>query len=253
MSVTASQSVKALETRTDRMIANARASPPCDAQIPRLTSVETRWRGNKSRELGDGCKLLYSSSADNRGRNGVGIVLDKDMKAKVIQVNRVSDRVLSIKLELEGMDLNIVSAYAPQVGCDDDEKDAFWEEIEREISSIPSNERIFFGGDLNGHIGCGNTEITEQIRGIWGIGSLNQEGERVMDFALGTDLAILNTYFQKDENKLITYKSGNRSSQIDFILCRRQHVKEIKDCKVLSLKTVAAQHKLLAGKETNRG
>jgi hypothetical protein len=31
----------------------------------------------------------------------------------------------------------------------------------------------------------------------------------------------------------------------DFILCRRQHVKEIKDCKVLPLKAVAAQHKVL--------
>jgi hypothetical protein len=41
MPVTASQSVKASETRTDRMIANARASPPCDAQMPRLTSVES--------------------------------------------------------------------------------------------------------------------------------------------------------------------------------------------------------------------
>ncbi|KAI5700379.1 hypothetical protein M8J77_017569 [Diaphorina citri] len=41
MSATASQSIKASETRTDRMMAKVRASPPCDAQIPRLTSVES--------------------------------------------------------------------------------------------------------------------------------------------------------------------------------------------------------------------
>ena len=35
-----------------------------------------RWKGNKARELGGGCKLLYSG-ADEGGRNGVGIVLSK--------------------------------------------------------------------------------------------------------------------------------------------------------------------------------
>ena len=38
-----------------------------------LCVQETRWKGNKARELGDGCKLFYSG-ADGRGRNRIGIV-----------------------------------------------------------------------------------------------------------------------------------------------------------------------------------
>ena len=41
-----------------------------------LCGQETRWKENKTRELGGDCKLFYSG-ADERGRNGVGIVLSK--------------------------------------------------------------------------------------------------------------------------------------------------------------------------------
>ena len=41
-----------------------------------LCVQETRWKGNNARELGGDWKLLYSG-ADERGRNGVGIVLSK--------------------------------------------------------------------------------------------------------------------------------------------------------------------------------
>lgn len=44
-----------------------------------------------AKEIGDGYKLIYSST-NNNGRNGVGIIFNKDMKTKVINVNRVSDK-----------------------------------------------------------------------------------------------------------------------------------------------------------------
>ena len=39
---------------------------------------ETRWKGNKARELGAGFKLFYSSADANR-RSGVGIILEKEL------------------------------------------------------------------------------------------------------------------------------------------------------------------------------
>ncbi|KAI5739308.1 hypothetical protein M8J77_017609 [Diaphorina citri] len=137
---------------------------------------------------------------------------------------------------------------AKEVGCEDEEKDVFWREVEEVVSSIPDDERIFLmAGDLNGHIGRGNTEVTARIRGVWGVGNSNEEGDRIKDFPLATDMAILNTFFKKEDNQLITYKSGDRicSHQIDFILPRRQHLKEVRNCKVINGESVAPQHKLL--------
>ncbi|XP_072380603.1 uncharacterized protein [Diabrotica undecimpunctata] len=42
-----------------------------------LCLQETRWKGKKSRDLGDGCTLIYSSS-NSHGRNGVGIILNNE-------------------------------------------------------------------------------------------------------------------------------------------------------------------------------
>ena len=40
------------------------------------------------------------------------------------------------------------------------------------------------------------------------------------------DMVLLNTFFKKDENQLTTYKSGDRTSQIDFLACRRKNIRD---------------------------
>ena len=59
------------------------------------------------------------------------------------------------------------------------------------------------------------------------------------------DLALVNTFFNKKEEHLITYKSGWNSSQIDFIMTRRADLKEMRDCKVIPGEEVVSQHWLL--------
>jgi len=75
-------------------------------KIQVLCVQETRWKGNSARELGDGYKLFYSGS-DDKGRNLVGIVLDKDLKNNVLCVNRRNDRIISLKIQLEEIELNM--------------------------------------------------------------------------------------------------------------------------------------------------
>ena len=43
----------------------------------------------------------------------------------------------------------------------------------------------------------------------------------------------------------MTYKSGGRESQIDFLMCRRQQLNEVKNGKVINGESVAAQHREL--------
>ena len=50
---------------------------------------ETKWKGSKARELGNGFKLFYVG--EDRKRNGVGIVLNDDLKKGVLEVRRPSD------------------------------------------------------------------------------------------------------------------------------------------------------------------
>ena len=108
---------------------------------------ETRWKGAKARCIGGGYKLWYFGN-DNT-RNGVNIILKKELVDRAIEVCRISDRVICLKLELEGLMINIVSAYVPQTGCPDEVKEAFWQDIEETVQKIPKEERLVIGADLN--------------------------------------------------------------------------------------------------------
>ncbi|XP_070004140.1 uncharacterized protein [Nicotiana sylvestris] len=78
---------------------------------------ETRWVGSRARNV-DEYKLWYSG---------------------VLNVGEST--------------LNVVSAYAPQTGLDEELKRGFWERLDEIVCSIPPAERLFIEGDFNGHIG----------------------------------------------------------------------------------------------------
>ncbi|KAK3533185.1 hypothetical protein QTP70_013590 [Hemibagrus guttatus] len=156
---------------------------------------------------------------------------------------------MSLKLEIEGVMLNVVSGYAPQVGCELEENKRFWSELDEVMESIPTGERVVIGADFNGHVGEGNTG-DEEVMGKFSIKERNLEGQMVVDFAKRMDMAVVNTYFQKREEHRVTYKSGGRRTQVDYILCRRGNLKEISDCKVVVGESVARQHRMLVCRMT---
>ncbi|KAK3522457.1 hypothetical protein QTP86_011804 [Hemibagrus guttatus] len=212
-----------------------------------LCVQETRWKGSKARSIGAGFKLFYYG-VDSK-RNGVGVVLKEEFVRNVLEVKRVSDRVMSLKLEFEGVMLNVVSGYAPQVGCELEEKERFWSELDEVMESIPTGERVVIGADFNGHVGEGNTG-DEEVMGKFGVKERNLEGQMVVDFAKRMDMGVVNTYFQKREEHRVTYKSGGRRTQVDYILCRRGNLKEISDCKVVVGESVARQHRMVVCRMT---
>ena len=114
---------------------------------------------------------------------------------------------------------------------------------------LPVGERSVIGADFNGHVGEGNRE-DEEIMGRYGYGRRNEEGQVVVDFAKRAEMVVLNTYFVKKVQQRITYKSGGRSSQVDYLCCKRRHLSEVTDCYVLGGECVAAQHKVVVCKMT---
>ncbi|KAK3536514.1 hypothetical protein QTP86_013837 [Hemibagrus guttatus] len=136
-----------------------------------------------------------------------------------------------------------------KVGCELEEKERFWSELDEVIESIPTGERVVIGADFNGHVGEGNRG-DEEVMGKFGVKERNLEGRMVVDFAKGMDMAVVNTYFQKREEHRVTYKSGGRRTQVDYIPCRRGNLKEISDCKVVVGESVARQHRMVVCRMT---
>ena len=183
-----------------------------------LRLQETKWKGSKARNIGGECKLFYNG-ADGR-RNGIGIVMREELAESVLEVKRVSDRLMAMKLKVKGSILNIISAYTSQVNNSMEEKNDFWEDLDGLIESVSKQEKIVLGANLNGHVGKGNIG-DEEIMGRYGAGTRNKEGAMVVEFAKRMDLAIVNTYFKKKDEHRVTYKSGGKSTQVDYVSAER--------------------------------
>lgn len=203
---------------------------------------ETKWKGARSREIGEGYKLFYNGERSNL--NGIGVIVSEKFRDNVVKVNRVSDRIMSVKIDTGGNVINVVSCYAPQTNLTNTEKDAFWENLDDHLRSFEPDDYLAIGGDLNGHVGKARDGYP-QCHGGNGFGIRNDEGRRILDCAEAHDLVVANTYFKKRPSHLVTYTSGNRATQIDFWLFKRRDLKLITNVKVIPSDDIAPQHRLL--------
>ena len=202
---------------------------------------ETKWKGSKAKEIGEGYKMYYFGTSNNR--NGVAVILEREWHDKILKVDRISDRIINVKLAYGNSILNVISAYAPQVGCPHEEKSQLYEHLEQIMRNIKPEEEIIIGAYLNGHVGRDRSGF-EQEHGGHSFGDRNEEGEDVLRFAQAYNLGIVNTFFQKQEQHLITYKSGNRRTT-HYILVKRTDLKAAKYCKVIPGESIAMQHRIL--------
>nr|XP_016448451.1 PREDICTED: craniofacial development protein 2-like [Nicotiana tabacum] len=120
---------------------------------------ETRWVVDKAQDV-DSFKLRYSGRVWSR--NGIGILVDKDLRELVVEVRMVNDKLMTIKLVVGGFTLNIISAHATQAGLDEEVKRHFWEDLDEMVRGIPHTEKLFIEGDFNVHIGASELEFFEE-------------------------------------------------------------------------------------------
>ncbi|XP_065315168.1 uncharacterized protein LOC135924046 [Gordionus sp. m RMFG-2023] len=174
---------------------------------------ETKWRGQKTLIIIDGYKLYYNGILSNR--NVVCIILSQDLTSSDVEINKISDR--------------------------EEEKDDFRAILDEAVMEIPKDDLIILDGDLNAHVGKARNSY-KRHHGGFGYGERKDEGEYVLKFAQAFDLALNNTYFRKKESHLITYESGARKTQIDYMLISRRRLKDVIDCKVIPVEDIAAQY-----------
>ncbi|KAK9119850.1 hypothetical protein Scep_017943 [Stephania cephalantha] len=79
----------------------------------------------------------------------------------------MGDRLILVKLIIGDEKINILSAYAPQVGLSESIKRKFWDDMDGFMQNIPLDEKVFIGGDLNGHVGASNDRF-ERVHGGFG-------------------------------------------------------------------------------------
>ena len=214
---------------------------------------ETRWRGGESptrsrtqvRWLkGKDSRYKFFWSGNSEGTNGVGILLAERWAKSVFEVQRISDRIILLRLIIGGTVFTLISVYAPQQGRPAAEKDRFYDQLHAVAAKIPLSEVLIPLGDWNGHVGA-TADGYEGVHGGFGYGARNPEGERILDFGVAHNMVVGNTLFKKRDSHLITYVSGDHKTQVDYVLFRSGLRKLLKDVKVIPNEECLPQHRLL--------
>ena len=118
------------------------------------------------------------------------------------------------------------------------EKEEFYVLMEK----VVKGETVLVGGDFNGHVGSDMGTFGE-VHGRSGIGQINDGGIRLLDWAIGQGLRLMNTCFQKRKSRLITFRSSDL--MIDYFLVNNNYRSSAKDVKVIPGEKIASQHCLL--------
>ena len=202
---------------------------------------ETRWRGGSARTIGS-CKFYWVGCEE--GTSGVGILVAERWIEKVIEVKRINERLMVLRVAIGKSVLYLVSVYAPQVGRSMNVKEEFFINLGAVLSTIKEGERLVVCGDLNGHVGK-EVDGFEGVHGGYGFGNRNVEGEMLLEFADAMNLVLANTCFKKNEGKLVTYESGGCRTVVDYILIRKNERRMVRNVNVIQGESCITQHKLL--------
>ncbi|XP_061188077.1 craniofacial development protein 2-like [Saccostrea echinata] len=144
---------------------------------------------------------------DKQHSSGVGLILSRKLGKCMLGWKRLSDRLLSARFHLKYAKLTVVVCYSPTEDKDEEEKDSFYEELQRAIEETPVHDVLLILGNVNAKV-VTNNEGKESIMGKYGCGVINNNGSRLEDFCQENKL-IIGGKIEKDKER------GNRSTQVD--------------------------------------
>lgn len=157
--------------------------------------------------------------------------------------------MLIVSLDFYGNKIiNFIIVYGLSKDARKEEKDAFYEEVQRSIDD--SEGEIVMLWDLNARVGnkpdvCGGT------LGRYGEEVMNDNGERLVDLCVANSLVIANTMFPHKRIHQYTREepARNEKSIIDYFLIKKEELKTVVDCRVHRGYEIGSDHYLLKMKK----
>ena len=129
--------------------------------------------------------------------------------------------MISIRFQGKPFNITVIQVYAPTSNAEEAEVEWFCEDLQDLLELTPKKDVLFIIGDWNAKVG---SQETPGVTGKFGLGILNEAGQRLIEFCQENALVIANTLFQQPKRRLYTWTSpdGQHRNQIDSILCSQR-------------------------------
>ena len=134
---------------------------------------EVRWRGQGARMLGmkGRCMLRWSGKEDGVGV--AGVTVKEELCEKVVDVRRVSDRLMTVVVFEEDV-IRLICGYVPQSRRNLEEKLSFYDGLKYEWYINSADDLVMCLGDFNGHVGR-HIDGFDGVQGRYGVGQRKLE------------------------------------------------------------------------------
>ena len=192
--------------------------------------------------------IIYSGKNDKH-EYGVAIILSKNAAKSLMSWKPVSDRIITARMYSKYIKATIVQTYAPQNESTEEEKNKFYEQLQKVYDEIPKHDMIISMGDWNAKIGF-------QMKGEEGIvgrhvlkGDRTDSGARFVSSCEVNNMAIVSTMFPHKNIHKYTWNSpdGITRNQIDHISINGAFRRSVSDVRVYREADADSDHNLVVG------
>jgi len=142
--------------------------------------------------------------------------------------------------------VTVIQCYAPTNDSDDDDKDAFYNQLEATILDAHRHDMLILMGDLNAKVGSDNNHF-ERVLGKEGCGVMNENGLRLVELCAEHNLVVGGSLFKHPAIHKLTWLSPNNrdQNQIDHIMVNGTWWRSLLDVKVRRGADVSSDHFLV--------
>ena len=155
--------------------------------------------------------------------------------------------MISVHFQGKPFNIMVIRVYDPTSNAEEAETEWFYEDLQNLLELTPKKRCPFHYRGIE----CKSKKSRNTwSNGKFGLGVLNEAGQRLTEFCQKNALVIANTLFQQYKRKLYTWTSpdGQYRNQIDYILCSQRWRSSIQSAKTRLETDCGRNHELLNAK-----
>ena len=100
--------------------------------------------------------------------------------------------MISVRFQGKPFNITVIQVYAPTSNAEEAEVEQFYEDLQDLVELTPPKDVLFIIGDWNAKVG---SQETPGVTGKFGLGMLNEAGQRLIEFCQENAPVIANTLF----------------------------------------------------------
>lgn len=176
------------------------------------------------REAGTGYTIFWRGKAPEEPRiHGVGFAIRSQLVQQYnLAPKAISERLMTVRIPItRDRQLTLISVYAPTLTTTDEDKAAFYTQLDHTIQAVPANDKLAVLGDFNARVGKDH-RLWEGILGRHGIGNCNANGQLLLGLCAEHQLVVTNTIFQLPKRQKTTWRHPRSKHwhTLDYVLTR---------------------------------